>query len=79
MLHLVGAVEIVAAAVRIAKDRVRAPLALIRAAARGDQVDAAHAVVRAPDIYILAEVDLRAVGPGQAVDVGDLRTLGVRD
>ena len=79
MLHFRGAVEIAAAAMRVAKDGMGTPFALVRATARSDQVDAAHAVMRAPDIHILAEVDLLAVGPGQAVNVGDLLTLHVAD
>ena len=77
--QLVGAVDQVAAAVGVAEHRVRAPPALVGAAARGDQVDAAHAVVGAPGVDVPLQVDGRAVGPGQAVDVGDLRRAAVVD
>ena len=57
MLDLGGAIHEIAATVRIAEHRVRTPFALVGAAARRNQVHAAHAVVRAPDLDILLLVD----------------------
>ena len=57
---------------RVTEDGVAAPVALVRAAAGGDEVDRAHAVMRAPGVDVLRHVDRLAIGPRQRVDVVDL-------
>src|SRR6185295_13466820 len=77
VLDLVGHVEPAPPPVAEAEDGVRAPAALVGTAAGGDQVDAAHAVMPAPDLDVALLIDRLAIGPGERVEVGDLRPLAV--
>ena len=75
-LHFVGHLHRAAAPVREAVHGVRAPVAAVRAAARGDEVDAAGAVVSLPGVQVQLVIDGFAIRPRQAVQVGNLGALG---
>src|ERR1700733_15180915 len=69
------AVDEAAPPMRIAEYCVRAPVAFVRTPARGDHVDAAHAMLLAPYIDIARLIDAAAVRPGNRIQIRDLRTL----
>src|SRR3954467_7082082 len=79
VFQLAGAVKVAAAAVGVSKYGVRAPVALVRAASRRDQVHAPHAVMTTPNIDVPCLVDRGAVGPGNRVQIGDLGTFRIGD
>jgi hypothetical protein len=76
-LHLIGHVGRAAPPMGMSVDGVRAPVAAICAAARGDEVDAAGAVVGLPGIEVQAVIDGLAIGKGQLIDVRDANARGV--
>src|ERR1700733_14791704 len=58
----------------VAENRMAAPVAGIRAAARHDQRYGTNAMVPLPCRKIAFEIDRRAVGKGLGVEIGDLGT-----
>src|SRR5205823_7483102 len=77
--ELVDGVAHAAAPMRIAKHRVRAPTAAVRAPSGRDQVHAPRAVVPAPYVDVPPDIDRVAIGPGEGVDVAYLRAVWIRD
>ena len=75
-LQFVGHLHRAASPVREAVHGVRAPVALVGAAAGGDEVDAAGAMVSLPGIEVELVIDGFAIRPRQAVQVGNLGALG---
>src|SRR5581483_8329535 len=56
---------------RLAEDRMAAPGAVVRTAARGDHRDRAHAVMLAPDAQVPVDVDGFAIGPRLSIEILD--------
>src|SRR5439155_24564094 len=76
--ELVDGVAYAAAPMRVTKDRVRAPAAAVRAPSGRDQVHTPCAVVPAPYVDVLPDIDRVAIGPGEGVDVAYLRAIWIR-
>src|ERR1700751_3700761 len=58
---LVHDIRRAAPAMRVPEHRVRTPPALVRAAARRDQVDAARSMMLPPDVEVLVVIDRIAI------------------
>jgi len=66
-LQLIGAIDKTAAAMAKPENRMRTPSALVGTSTCCDEVDAAHAVMFAPDVDVLRNIDYCSIGPGQIV------------
>src|SRR5579871_609754 len=77
MSDFVHTIHITSPPMGIAKHRMRAPIALVRTPARGDEIHAAHTMVFPPYIHISLLIDLAAIRPGNAVQVRQHRAFGI--
>ena len=75
--HLVGAIARVASPIGEPEDPVGTPFASVGTTTDSDQIDAAHAVMFAPDIDIPLDVDAVPVRPRDAVNVGNPTALRI--
>src|SRR6476661_2701798 len=72
---LISDVGRAAPAMREPVDGMRAPVASVRAAPRGDQVDAAGSMMLSPDVQVLLVIDGLTIRKRQCVEVRNLRAL----